>query len=475
MWVFDAERLRMVWGNPAALVFWQARSEAEFFSRDFSDLTEGTRTRLLLTMQSHTKGEITRESWTLYPRGIPVTSELVARGIELPDGRQGILFASEPLAASFDANALRGVEAVQHTTVRIALHRLPQGALLMRNPAAAQTFGPVPLKPARNGADFSSMFTEPGLASRIIAQVDRGQTFSAEMELRTLQGLRWHEIEVRPVVDPGTGHKAMQVNARDISSLKSAQQALESARVAADRANLAKSEFLANMSHEIRTPMNGVLGLTDLVLRTELNPTQRRYIELVHQSAKGLMVIINDLLDVAKVESGRMQLEQRPLDLPRCIDEALMPLTPEAQNKHLNLYANIHPDVPRVVIGDAVRLRQVLVNLVGNALKFTERGEVRISVKPLRPEVAPNDTVDLQFSVHDTGIGMSEEQLTHVFDPFVQADSSITRRFGGTGLGLTIVKRLVRLMGGEIKVQSTLGQGSCFSFQLRMQPVEAVV
>ncbi len=475
MWVFDAERLCMVWGNPAALTFWHARNETEFFSRDFSDVTEGARTRLLLTMQSHAKGEVTRESWTLYPRGTPVTSELVARGIRLPDQRQGILFASEPLAASFDANALRGVEAVQHTTVRIALHSLPHGLALMRNPAAVQAFGPVRLKPERNSADFAAMFNEPGWASRVIAQVRKGQTFSAEMELRTLQGLRWHGIDVRPVVDPGTGHKAMQVNARDISNLKAVQQALESARVEADRANLAKSEFLANMSHEIRTPMNGVLGLTDLVLRTELNPTQRKYIELAHQSAKGLMVIINDLLDVAKVESGRMQLEQYPLDLYRCIDEALMPLTPEAQSKNLNLYANIHPDIPRMVIGDAVRLRQVLVNLVGNALKFTERGEVRISVKPLNPEAVPDDTVDLQFSVHDTGIGMSEDQLARVFDPFVQADSSITRRFGGTGLGLTIVKRLVRLMGGEIKVQSTLGQGSCFSFQLRMQRQGAAV
>jgi signal transduction histidine kinase len=302
-----------------------------------------------------------------------------------------------------------------------------------------------------------------------VAQVSQGQAFSAEIELRTLQGCCWHSLDVRPVVDPGTGHKAMQVNARDISKLKAVQQALESARVAADHANLAKSEFLANMSHEIRTPMNGVLGLTDLVLRGELNPTQRKYIELVHQSAKGLMVIINDLLDVAKVESGRMQIEQQPINLGQCIDEALMPLIHEAQNKGLNLYANIHRDVPQTVLGDAVRLRQILINLIGNALKFTEQGEVRISVRPLNPEIAPEKVVDLQFSVEDTGIGMSAEQLTQVFEPFVQADSSITRRFGGTGLGLTIVQRLVQLMGGEVRVKSTPGKGSCFSFQLRMQ------
>lgn len=472
MWVFDAERLRMVWGNSAAHTFWHADSDQEFRSRDFSDLTEGTRTRLMLTMQSHAKGEITRESWTLYPLGTPVTSELVSRGIHLPDKRQGILFASEPLAASFDADALRGVEAVQHTTVRIAVHSLPQGTLLMRNPAAVQAFGPVRTTRRGNSIhnDFAAMFPEPGVAARIMAQVRKGQTFSAEMELHTLHGLRWHGIDVRPVVDPGTGGRAMQVNARDISNLKAVQQALESARVAADRANLAKSEFLTNMSHEIRTPMNGVLGLTDLVLRTELNQTQRKYIDLVNQSAKGLMVIINDLLDVAKVESGRMQLEQRPLSLRHCIDEAFMPLTHEAMNKGLSLYANIHPDVPELVLGDAVRLRQVLVNLVGNALKFTEQGEVRIDVRPLPEGHGEPDpeTIDLLFSVRDTGIGMTPEQLEHVFDPFVQADSSITRRYGGTGLGLTIVNRLVRLMGSEVKVQSTPGKGSCFSFTLRL-------
>jgi signal transduction histidine kinase len=468
MWVFDSDALRIVWGNPAARTFWHASSDKELRSRDFSDLTEGTRTRLLQTMQRHAKGEVTRESWTLYPRGTPVTSELVSRGITLPDQRLGILFTAEPLAAGVNVDTLRGVEAVQHTTVRIAVHSLPHGKLLMRNPAAVQAFGPVKAPPQRGSVDFISLFPEPGVAARIIAQVRQGQTFSAEMELRTLQGLRWHGIDVRPVVDPGTGDKAMQVNARDISALKAVQQALESARVEADRANLAKSEFLANMSHEIRTPMNGVLGLTELVLRTELNATQRKYIELVNQSAKGLMVIINDLLDVAKAESGRMQLEQQPFSLRSCIDEALLPLDHEARNKHLNLYANIHPDVPDLLLGDAVRLRQVLVNLVGNALKFTEQGEVRTEVKPLGAADPAAEHVDLQFSVHDTGIGMSAEQMGHVFEPFVQADSSITRRYGGTGLGLAIVKRLVKLMGSEIKVQSAPGKGSCFSFHLRL-------
>jgi signal transduction histidine kinase len=477
VWVFDAERLRMAWGNAAARQFWQAPTDKEFLTRDFSDLTEGARSRLSVSMQAHALGEITRESWTLYPHGTPVTSALMSRGILLPDGRQAILFASEPLAASFDANTLRGIEALQHTTVRIALHSLPDGAVLMRNPAAAQAFGPVPTQPRRGDSDFANMFNDPAVAARILAQIRKGQTFSAEMELQTQQGLRWHGIDIRPVMDPGSGEKAMQVNARDISSLKAVQQALESARVAADRANMAKSEFLANMSHEIRTPMNGVLGLTELVLQTELTDKQRKFIELAHQSAKGLLVIINDLLDVAKVESGRMQLEHQPLLLRRCLDESLMPLMHEAHQKRLSLRAEVHPAVPEMVVGDAGRLRQILINLVGNALKFTEKGEVRVVVAPAEGEPVPmnENMMCLRFSVHDTGIGMTPEQRARVFEPFVQADSSITRRYGGTGLGLTIVSRLVRLMGGEVEVQSTAGQGSSFSFNLRLARTTAAV
>jgi signal transduction histidine kinase len=239
------------------------------------------------------------------------------------------LFVAEPLVVGLDATMRRGVEAMAHTSVRIALHDLPHGKVLMRNPAAAQAFGAVPEEKVgghRKSDDFSVMFPDPAIATRIMAQLKKGQTFSAEMELNTQQGLRWHGIDIRPVVDPVTGERAMQVNARDIADLKAAQRALEVALQAADNANLAKTSFLANMSHEIRTPMNGVLGLTELVLHSELTDKQRHYIELAHQSAQGLMVIINDLLDVAKIESGRMQLEEQltvPANLFRRVFVAL--------------------------------------------------------------------------------------------------------------------------------------------------------
>jgi signal transduction histidine kinase len=273
--------------------------------------------------------------------------------------------------------------------------------------------------------------------------------------------------------DPVSGEQVLLLNARDIADLKASQSALQAAREVAEAASQAKSSFLANMSHEIRTPMNGVLGLTELVLQTELSERQRKFIELAHNSAKGLMVIINDLLDVAKIEAGRVVIEQAPFSLHDCLREALHPLLLQAHEKGLQLNAKVQPGVPQHARGDALRLRQVLVNLVGNALKFTAKGEVRVEVQRVEDEASSQDTaaaemLRLRFLVHDTGIGMTNEQIQQIFEPFTQADGSITRRYGGTGLGLTIVQRLVTLMGGQVRVESEPGSGSCFSFEVAL-------
>lgn len=467
MWVFDQERQRNLWANAAALSFWRAESAEEFLSRDFSDTTPMVKERLAVTAADHAQGKIVREQWTLYPRGQATTVLLVSRGIRTPDRRQVMLFAADALPAGVDKSMLRGVEALQHTSVRIAMFSLRDGSVLMRNPAAATAFG---LAEARGNKAFLAMFPDPDLARRVFGQVQRGQSFAADLELVTTAGRRWHGVDARPMRDPVTGELIMQFNARDIADLKASQAALEAARVAAEAASQAKSSFLANMSHEIRTPMNGVLGLTELVLQTELSERQRKFIELAHNSAKGLMVIINDLLDVAKIEAGRVQIEQQPFSLHDCLREALQPLLLHAHDKGIALHARVQPGVPLHVQGDALRLRQVLVNLVGNALKFTEKGEVRLEV--LRLDEAgsePEAGARLRFSVHDTGIGMTREQIAQIFDPFTQADGSITRRYGGTGLGLTIVQRLVGLMGGQVMVESQPGTGSCFSFELLLQ------
>ncbi len=380
----------------------------------------------------------------------------VARDIsELEEAKRKLQKSEETLRTLFDANL-----------DRMTIIDLTTGKFIDVNKEYVKSTGYTREEVVGKRSRDYSAYVNPQDGMRLAQELrDHGEVRNMEVQFRNKDG------RVMPCLLSATllelnGHTCCLTVTRDISALKETESQLVQAREAALAASRAKSEFLSSMSHEIRTPMNAVLGMAELLSETRLDVEQRKYLNIMINNGNALLELINDILDLAKVEAGRIELEATPFDLREMTDRVCETLAVRAHSKRLELACRVAPGVETGLSGDPLRLRQILVNLIGNAIKFTQAGSIVLTAEL---EALEGKSALLHFSVADTGIGIAQAQIDKVFGKFTQADSSTTRRYGGTGLGLAIVKRLVELMGGRIWAESEVGKGSTFHFTARFE------
>ncbi len=349
--------------------------------------------------------------------------------------------------------------AARHLSEAVVFHR--QGKIIDANHAARELFA----NPDPAGTHLIEYVHEDNREALLdLVATDQPQTIDVRNDNGVVLAVTNHP---RQAHDDASEPVSIAV-LRDITEQKQFQFQLTEARDAAEAASRAKSTFLANMSHEVRTPMNAVIGMTNLLLDTKLNRDQRSFVETIRSSGQDLLVIINDILDFSKIESGKLQLEAIPFSLSSCVEDVLDLFAAKSSDHRIEMFYTFTETVPSVIVGDVTRLRQILVNLVGNALKFTDSGEIIIGVDAN----AKGGRHRIQFSVRDTGVGIPSSRVSNLFKSFTQLDPSTTRKYGGTGLGLAISKRLSQMMGGRIWVESELGSGSVFYFEIVAEAAE---
>ncbi|WP_165189507.1 ATP-binding protein [Caulobacter soli] len=444
VWVFDDVRKRKVYANPAAVALWGADSLDALLARDFSDQSPAVQARMEALAHKVAGGDAVTERWTFYPLGHPISVQTTISALTLSDGGEALLFEAVPDDRSPDEQ--RAAEALRHTPVLVGLFDA-EGRRLFANPSRLTAFP--------DQTAFGHGFVDPSEASGIWkAALEQGfwvGSCQVTIDGQTL----WHGLDARRTLDPVTGDVSVLVNQVDMTDEIEARRELAVAHARAEAAVRSQEEFLANMSHELRTPLTSVIGFAGLLRDAALSPEQRRYLGRIEDASQALMSTLNDVLDLSKLDAGGVELDRRPFALEAVLDQALGIIEAQAGPKGLTLAKQVEPDMPRVVVGDPERLRQILLNLLGNAVKFTIEGSVTLAAACL-------EDGRIELSVTDTGVGLAEDMIDHVFERFTQADASVTRQFGGTGLGLSISRRLAEAMGGEVGASSQLGQGSRF-------------
>jgi len=458
IWVFDIDKEAMWWANQHAVKLWNATSLERLIERDFSDTSEATKERLANYRRKFQKGETLVEQWTFYPKGQPCVVVCTCSGVHIEDGRIALLIEGRPISVTdIEPNTLRCVEALHHTSLVISIYSL-HGELLFQNPASSRTFKPE-LK------HFTQRFAEEELARSIWERVSEGQFVSLEAQVHTTKGIRWHGIDCKLTRDPVKGGQVVLCNQRDLHQLKVTELKLERAIVEAREMALIKSRFLANMSHEIRTPLNGVLGMAQLLAETRLSKNQSQLVGHMQDAAHILRTLIDDILDYSKLEAGRLSVNRAPFSLNKLFQTCVSLVEPQAQSKQLTFLAQNHLTSDFTLLGDEIRISQVLINILGNAVKFTQEGEVRFELFSISHS---ENACSLKWHISDTGIGISEEDQTKLFSRFTQLDNSLLRGQAGTGLGLAISRELIELMNGSIELTSKPNAGSCFKIHLTL-------